>query len=134
MLHDALAQLKVWQSTRTRKQRSGRCLEAIRDVVGKAGLRLPWNPWPMNTAKWCGRKLAKDPAKWGWRRVTHAPDGSLPTCLVFYEDVGELADGRVAGHVGILDGGTIYSAVNYGDNEFWGQRLKAAFVHVEEAR
>jgi len=126
-LHWAIGHLK------NRKNRPKTCLGDTRWALGKEGLRLPWRPWPFNTALGCLKALKRNPAKYGWRQV--GPSVGLPfaeydAILVFFDRCGELKDGRIAGHVGILDVDTNTLFSNRDDrlNSWWLERIAAAYV------
>jgi hypothetical protein len=129
-LNFALTQLAIW-----RKKHEGntakRCLEAVRWACAREGLRLPWRPWPWNTALGCLSVLKKSPEKYGWRKVGRDDAGNLPDpCLIFFHGCGVLKDGRVAGHVAVLHNGRHWSNADYPLSPYWTSRVAGAFVPI----
>jgi hypothetical protein len=127
-LNFALTQLAIW-----RKKHEGstakRCLEAVRWACAQEGLRLPWRPWPFNTALGCLAVLKANPEKYGWKKAERDAEGNLPSpCLVFFERCGKLRDGRTAGHIAVYRNGQHYSNAVYPHGEYWEARVAGAFV------
>lgn len=127
-LTNALAHLADWRKARTAKQRKSLCLTAIRYAVGKEGLSLPAS-YSHFTAMQCWERLWSDPGYWGWKAVHHDTAGNLPEpCLVFFKNCGKLPDGRVAGHIAIVQDGKLYANETYALNAYWKARIVGAFV------
>ena len=113
----------------TGKSTSKSCLGDVRWALGQVGLKLPWRPWPANTALKCFELLVKDPKHYGWKAIHHDAKGKLETpCLVFFGDCGRLKDGRIAGHISILDGSKIYANETHSYYTWWRSRIKGAFL------
>ncbi|HEY3266049.1 MAG TPA: hypothetical protein VGM37_03925 [Armatimonadota bacterium] len=124
----AIRALQAWQRQRTVSQRTGWCLGATRIAVQGAGLRLPPpQPAPNNTALWNSQMMLRDPGEYGWRRVL--PDADRLT-LQYFGGVARLRDGRIAGHIGIVDSeaGILYSAVDFPLTAFWQSKRLACFL------
>jgi hypothetical protein len=126
-LNFALTQLAIW-----RKKHEGstakRCLEAVRWACAQEGLRLPWRPWPFNTALGCLAVLKANPEKYGWKKAERDAEGNLPSpCLVFFERCGKLRDGRTAGHIAVYRDGAHYSNAVY-SMSWWEEHVAGAFV------
>ena len=130
-LADAIDNLLVWQKAEKKAGRSTakRCLEAVRRALLKEGLKLPQSniDYPSALAIGCGSVLLRNPDKWGWKQV-HTPLPEL--CLLFFKNCGKLADGRIAGHVAILDTRKHihYANTNWHLSQWWADRIIAAFV------
>ena len=135
LLEQAIRSLHLWQTREDEAgaNRHGRCLEAVRAALQQAGLHLP-SPQarPNNLALYNGRLLAQDPARWGWQP---APPEARYT-LEYFERVGSLPDGRIAGHVALADHakGTLYSSWDYPLTPFWQTRLAGSFVPLQAVR
>lgn len=126
-LDRAVSHLASWRAAQTRRR--NRCLGAVRWALAQEGLRLPWRPWPLNTALANFRILAANPEKYGWKRAERDEQGNLPVCLVYFSRCG-----RGRGHVGILKGTTICGNVDYEMNPWWGERLVGGYVLTDEGR
>ena len=123
----AVYNLQAAYKTTPLYKRRGMCLGMTRNALSLESVKLPWNAYPENTALGCFADLAANPAKYGWQ-VVHHP---LPDyCLVFFAGCGRLKDGRIAGHIGILHDGVIYSDTPTPMTKWWGARLKGAFVLI----
>lgn len=127
VLERVLSHLKRWHANH--RHRGGRCLEATRWALKQEGARLPWRPWPLNTALANFRILAADPERYGWTRAERDGQGGLPVCLVYFNECG-----RGRGHIGILKGTTIYSNINYEMTPWWAERLVGGFVLTKGGR
>lgn len=132
-LWTALDRLIDWQSI-NKGHTSGWCLKAVRYGFKTTSLRLPlsWINFPGNLAISCGRRLARDPARWGWK-LLGSSGKNLPTdqpSLVFFDACGELPDGRLAGHVGIYKPTTRRIIANYNQNltPYWRDRIAYVFA------
>jgi hypothetical protein len=126
-LKQAIDHLEVWQLEH-KGNTHHRCLEAVRHALGVVGLKLP-APMasPKNTAFFNFEAIVADSAKYGWKQVHHP----LPRyCLVYFKGCGKLADGRIAGHIALLDSveNWHYSNQNYRMNKYWSRLLIGAFV------
>jgi len=131
----AIEALVDWQE-RNKGRTAHRCLEAVRFGLRKGGMELPLSNvnYKGALAISCGARLAKDPARWGWRFVGKSR-GKLPTnqpCLIFFRDCGRLDDGRVAGHVAIYKPSTNRHIANetHDMSAWWLERI--AFIFVPE--
>lgn len=124
LLKQAIDKLKHQYATVSESRREGWCQRYTRNALAAVGLRVP----RMGTAIEAYRVLAADPAKYGWRRVTHA-EGLPRFVLAYYGGCGKLPDGRFAGHTGIWDtaDGILYSATQDDPADF-AEYLKGAFV------
>jgi hypothetical protein len=110
------------------------CLGDVRGALRAVGLRLPWRCYPWNTAIANFRVLRANPGKYGWRQV-HSPLERYGLVLVYFRDCGRLGDGRIAGHVAVLDTaeGVHYANETRRMTQFWADRLVGAFVPIDEA-
>lgn len=110
----------------------GQCLGFVRKALAIIGLRLP--PASLlveqtghSTALACYNELAKDPAKYGWIRVS-SPEAH-PYLLCFYNRCGYENGGTLtAGHIAIKDGDTLYASMDYPDTPYFRSRLVACFI------
>jgi hypothetical protein len=95
------------------------------------GLRLP-PPTSENTALADFQLISRNPSEYGWRQV-HSPISGL--ALVYFNDCGRLPDGRVAGHIAVLDPGKRihFSNIDYPFTKWWADRIAGAFVPLEDA-
>jgi hypothetical protein len=126
-LIEAVEFLRIYYRHTPYYKRTGWCLRDTRAALDSVGLRLPWAGKPDNTAWACFNHLRSNPANWGWVQISHP----LPKyVLAFWGACGYLKDGRMAGHIGILDteANIIYSATESKHSRWWGARLKGAFV------
>ena len=126
-LEHAVEWLKAYYTRVPVSRRKGWCLRDTRAALTEAGLRIPWNAYPHNLAFSCFEDLKANPGRWQWQQIHHP----LPRySLVFFGGCGYLKDGRMAGHIGILDnyGLTVYSNVQTPMSKWWSARLKGAFV------
>ena len=108
-------------------KRKGMCLGTCRAALDTVGMKLPWNAYPRNLAFSCFEDLKANPGRWQWQQIHHP----LPRySLVFFGGCGYLKDGRMAGHIGILDNYslTVYSNVQTPMSKWWSARLKGAFA------
>lgn len=130
-LEKAKGFLLARQAERVRHGRHGDkcCLGDVRAAVGSVGLRLPWRPFPWNTAIDNFRALVGNPGKYGWKQV-HSPLEKYGLELVYFKGCGVLNDGRTAGHIAILDclEGKHYANATWQMTPFWADRLVGAFV------
>ena len=128
-LYPVIASLVAWQQ-REKPKTAKRCLEAIRYACTENQMILPRSnvDYKGLLAITCGETLAKNPAKWGWVRLTEFPRDLLPS-LVFFERCGILPDGRVAGHVSVYKPSTEHHISNatYDMNKWWRSRVKFIF-------
>jgi hypothetical protein len=125
VLRRAVIQLQRQYETVPRSRRKGWCLRYTRKAIQSIDpdLLLPHG----STAWESFNALRANPSQWGWIQVHHP----LPRyVLAFWGACGYLKDGRMAGHVGILDTQTnvIYSATEAKHSRWWAARLKGAFV------
>jgi hypothetical protein len=128
-LQQAIQNLKNWQAEHHGNNPGGACLGTTRLALSEAGLKLPSPmPNPHNLALDNFRALVADPGKYGWTQI-HAPLNQ--PCLVYFGDCGKLSDGRVAGHIGILSDGVIYSDVDYKWDAYWASKIVGAFIPAE---
>ena len=123
----ALEAVEDWRRA-NKGHTKGWCLRACRSALRKAGMRLPADGLAIN----CGRKLAADPAKWGWRLVGRS-GRLLPTdqpSLVFFDRCGELDDGRTAGHIALFKPSTnrLIGNERYDMTAFWLSRIVYIFL------
>ena len=124
-LASAVRTLKHEHQTVPLRKRKGMCLQMTRNALTLVGVSFPWNDYPNNTASGCFLDLKDNPGYWRWETVHHP----LPEyALVFFGACGYLADGRMAGHIGILNDGVIYSDTPRTMTKWWGARLKWAGV------
>jgi len=126
-LRQGIARLNHYVNTISEKKRRNLCLQYTRQALKDVGMVLPWNAYPKNLAKEAGYDLVLNPAAWGWQRVKPP----LPRyTLDFYDGIAKLKDGRIAGHVGIVDRkeGIIYSAVPYKLTQTFQKARFASFV------
>lgn len=144
-LNDALNELKSWQLAHgSTANRSGRCLESVRYAIAGATLerlqgdpdatRLslpPPIPKPLNTALGNMDALCVNPEAFGWQRVKPDAHGNLPqVTLDYYANCGTLPDGRIAGHIAIVDrrAKVLYSCTDFPLTAWWQARRAASFV------
>jgi len=123
----AVEWLKAYYKRTPVSKRKGWCLRDTRAALASVGLRLPQSAYPDNTAWAAFNHLRANPANWGWVQISHP----LPKyVLAFWGACGYLKDGRMAGHIGILDteANIIYSATQATHSRWWSARLKGAFV------
>lgn len=109
----------------------GKCLGYVRDALETIGLSLPSanllvNQTGHSTAIACYRELAKDPAKYGWRRVNQP--AAHPVLLEFFDHCGTTEDGLVCGHIALKQGDTLYASMDYPDTEYFQSRLVGMFI------
>jgi len=129
----AIDALVKWQK-KNKGHTSGWCLQVVTAGLKVAGLSIPrsWKDFNGNLAINCGKRLVKDPGKWGWVfRGTSMR--SLPTdrpSLVFFRDCGRLPDGRIAGHIAIYKPTTNRHIANdsYDMSQWWLERIAYVFV------
>ena len=109
--------------------RDKRCLEYVRGALGAVGLKLP-PPTAENTALANYEELVGDPGKYGFKQI-HSPLTGV--CLVYFGNCGKLPDGRIAGHIAILnaDKKITISNQNYTFTQWWADRIVGAFVPAE---
>ncbi len=127
-LIEAVEFLRIYYRHTPYYKRTGWCLRDTRAALDSVGLKLPQSAYPLNTAWAAFNHLRANPDKYGWVQVSHP---NLPRyVLAFWGACGYLKDGRMAGHVGILDTQTnvIYSATEAKHSRWWDARLKGAFV------
>ena len=113
---------------------ANKCLAGARWVLKSAGLHIPQSnvDYPGMYAISCGKTLAKNPEKWGWKCASldsmgNPPDGSL----VFFK--GRV--GKPAGHVGIYKNERLYD--NNGEGMLtpgWKKRLAYCFLPAESSK
>lgn len=125
-LQKVLARLKAHHG------KANACLGDVRKALAQEGLKLPWRPYPWNTALANFQVLVKNPQKYGWKQV-HGSLDTLGVVLVYFKRVGELPDGRVAGHISIYDPvtKTLYANRPYKMTDSWLKNLIGAFVPLE---
>ena len=102
----AIAKITAEQAATPLAQRQGMCLHYTRIGLAEAGVTIPQTA----TAYECYQAIAADPAKYGLKSV--AIVGGKPSvtpCIEFWKP----PVGHQYGHIGIVNGGEIYSAVNY---------------------
>lgn len=134
-LAEAVRALHTWQHREDGQgaNRHGRCLEAVRAALADVGLSLPPpQPRPHNLALYNYQLLRQDPARWGW---TPAPAGARYT-LDYFDHVGRLPDGRIAGHIAVGDTVThaLYSSWDYPLTPYWRSMRVASFVPLPHVR
>jgi hypothetical protein len=131
-LYDVASRLVDWQRDHA-GDTEHRCLEAVRFCCKGAGLKLPqsYKDYSGNLAITCGKALAKNPAKWGWKLLGTDAD-AVPTnrpTLVFFKDCGLLTKGpnagKQAGHVAIFKPSTAHIVANttYSWSKTWAQKV-----------
>ena len=94
----------------------------------EAGLHIPAPmPRPHNLAIANFHVLSEDPARFGWRPA-HVDLHRY--ALVFFGGVGRLPDGRVAGHIAVLDriARILFSSTDYPFDLYWQDHCVGAFV------
>lgn len=128
-LAQAVAALLDWQRRQDRMgaNRHGRCLEATRAALASAGLFLPPpQPRPRNLALSNYEILRQNPARWGWMP---APADARYT-LDYFDHVGRLPDGRIAGHIAIADHQEqiLRSSWDYPLDSYWRSMRIGSFV------
>jgi len=85
----------------------------------------------LNTALGNLDALSGHPALFGWVRVLPDAKGNLPSItLDYYANCGTLPDGRIAGHIAIVDrkSGVLYSSTDFALSAWWKARRAASFV------
>ncbi len=136
-LQEAIGHLRKWQARERKAGRTldHRCLEAVRYVLSIEGLALPIGDgvdYKGRLAISNFRALRANPTKWGWEQI-HSP--LFGVCLVYFGNCGKLSDGRIAGHIAILDvvGKKHYSNNNYFMNKNWAGKIVGAFRPLDDA-
>jgi len=129
-LSSAIAYLQSWQRSH-KGHTASRCLEAVRLSLSQAGITLP-PPLaaPRNTAIANYNELAKDPAKYGFKR-SHSPLDPDKVYLMYFKNCGWVGTGknrRAAGHIALKHGNWLYANQNYKWNQYWADRTVGAFV------
>lgn len=128
-LWTVIDRLLAWQKAH-KGHTSKRCLEAVRGACRIVGLLLPRTNDILAIS--CGRALAHDPARWGWKSLGTTAK-ALPTdgqpALVFFDRCGKLANGRIAGHVAVYKPSTNRHVANqtYEMNPWWRARVRYVF-------
>lgn len=126
-LSKVIEHIAKWQNAqdKLKHSRAHRCLECVRGCCLHEGLHLP-PPTSENTAIANFRLMLADPGKYGWRQV-HSPLSGQ--ALVYFKGCGLLGDGRVAGHIAILDSekGLHFSSADYPFTKWWAERIVGAF-------
>ena len=130
-LSATIVYLGNWQRSH-KGHTAARCLEAVRLALSQAGMKLP-PPMaaPRNTAIANYNELAKDPGKYGFKRIRTPLE---TPCLVFFKGCGWVGTGanrRQAGHIAIFDGKKIIANNNYVWKQYWADRIVGAFVPIE---
>jgi hypothetical protein len=130
-----MVRAKLWllDLYKQRKRKSPKtCLHDVRAALGSVGLKLPWRPFPWNTAFENFKVLAADPEKYGWKQV-HNPLDQYGVVLVYFKDCGRLTDGRTAGHISLFDtqDGWHYANDSYRMTKSWSSKIVGAFVPVD---
>jgi len=124
-LEKVIGRLQITVSTVPFVQRNNRCLKFTRLAIEAEGMRVPRRDF----ANQSGRALVANPQAFGWQRVRPP----LPRFTLDYYDgggIGRLSDGRIAGHVGVVDReeGTIFSAVPFPLTQRFKDHRFASFV------
>ena len=140
VLYDVAAALDEYQADHPDVKNF--CLGSVRICLQKYHLYLPRFGVDFHGHDWaidCGTYLAKHPVETGKRawRLLGTTAAAIPNdqpSLVFFRDCGELANGGMAGHVGIYKPSTnhIVSDMTEPLSDWWRERVAYVFLPVFE--